>query len=469
MTPKKNNVLPPVPKSGTAFDLIGRLPKPSRPGVLLRLLAMLLILAPLWIAANLVNSVISEREGVRDAAEREISAKWGNDQVLAGPVLVVPWTDTERITVSENGKDVLRTVQRLRTAKFLPDAFKLQGELKPELRRRGIFETVLYIADLKVSGRFTAPDFKSLGIGDAQVHWNDAVLSVGVPDPRGIREGVDLQWGGQRLAFKPGAGDESPFAQGFHLRGLPVPGPGRPVEFSFNLQLNGSRTLLTVPVGRSNEVTIRSTWADPSFTGEYLPVEREVTPQGFNATWRVQELARTFPQAWREAQYPGDFLNSAGFGVGLVKPASTYQQSARATKYAILFLLLTFAFFFLFEVLGDLRVHPVQYLLVGAALVVFYLLLLSVSEHIGFNASYLVSTFATLGILWGYVSAVLKERKRAKLLIATLAGLYGYLFVILRLNDYALLMGTLGIFVALAALMYFTRNIDWYDLDKRKD
>ena len=445
-------------------------PKRGGTKILTRLFIMLLILFPLWVAATLVNSVISEREGIRDAAEREISEKWGNDQVLAGPVLVLPWTQRERVEFSD-GKGVThsRIDLHARSATFLPDDFQADGSLKPELRKRGIFETVLYVADLKLTGRFKSPDLGSLGINPADVQWDKALLSVGISDPRGIRDAVELKWAGQSLAFKPGAGEGSPFPQGFHVQGLPVPKGGKGADFSFDLGLNGSRTLRLVPVGRGNAVKLRSTWADPSFTGEYLPLERKVSDKGFDAEWKVLELARTFPQAWRDNSVSGEALDNASFGVGLVKPVSTYQQSARATKYAVLFLLLTFAFFFLFEVMGHLKVHPVQYLLVGAALVVFYLLLLSVSEHIGFNASYAVSTAATLGILWGYVSAILRQRARARLLIAALAGLYAYLFVILRLNDYALLMGSLGIFAALAALMYFTRNIDWYELDRKKD
>jgi inner membrane protein len=455
-------VIPPPSKFGGPF-------KPARPSVVLRLLSMLFILVPLWIASLVVNNTISEREGVRDSAESEISEKWGNDQVLAGPVLILPWTQRERVDYKDE-KGVIHTRIDLhtRTASFLPESFLVEGGLKPELRKRGIFETVLYVADLKVHGRFKAPDLRSLDINPADVHWNKAVLSVGVSDPRGIRDAVDLHWGGKNLAFKPGAGEDSPFGQGFHLQGLAVPRDGQDLEYAFDLGLNGSRTLKMVPVGHSNEASLHSTWADPSFTGEYLPVERKISEKGFEAQWKVLELARTFPQAWRDSSTNGNTLINASYGVGLVKPASTYQQSARATKYAVLFLLLTFSFFFLFEILGDLKVHPLQYLLVGAALVIFYLLLLSISEHIGFNAGYWVSTLATLGVLWSYVKAVLKEPRRAKFLIATLAGLYAYLFVVLRLDDYALLMGSLGIFAALATLMYFTRNIDWYEVDKKK-
>jgi inner membrane protein len=427
---------------------------------------MVFILVPLWIASLVVNSTISEREGVRDGAEREISEKWGNDQVLAGPVLVLPWTEYQTVHY-EDTKGVSRTrvEAHLRTANFLPESFDIDGDLKPELRKRGIFETVLYVADLKVKGSFAVSDLRSLGIDPAAVRWNDAFLSVGISDPRGIRDDVKLDWDGAKLAFKPGPGQNAPFEHGFHAAAPPLAGKKR-ADFSFTLSLNGSRTLQIAPVGRRTEAKLRSSWPDPSFNGEYLPGTRDVSPQGFTAQWTVLELARDFPQAWIAPAVGGEELIKASFGVGLVKTASTYQQSARATKYAILFLLLTFSFFFLFEVIGDLKVHPVQYLLVGAALVVFYLLLLSVSEHVGFNAAYILSTLATLGILWGYVKAILKEPKRAKMLIATLAGLYAYLFVILRLNDYALLMGSLGIFAALAALMYLTRNIDWYALDK---
>lgn len=462
----------PAPRPGAQFDPATgeRLPKaPKRgPGVVLRLLGMLLILLPLWIAASMVNSLISEREGVRDGAEQEISGKWGGDQVLAGPVLILPWIERERVGYrDEKGVQRTRVDEHRRTATFLPETMAIKGGLKPELRHRGIFETVLYIADLKVSGRFAPPDIAGLEIDPADVLWDKAVLSVSVSDTRGIRDTVQLDWGGRLIGFEPGPGEGSPFGTGFHATGLPPASLKKGVPYSFDLDLNGSRTFKALPVGRSNRMQLSSSWPDPGFTGEYLPLERHVSDKGFDAAWSVLELARNYPQSWREQRVGGPELAASAFGVGLVRTASTYQQSARATKYAVLFLLLTFSFFFLFEVLGGARVHPVQYLLVGAALVVFYLLLLSLSEQVGFGAAYWIAAAATLTLIGAYVGSVLKEKRRSRLLLAALTGLYGYLFVILRLDDYALLMGSLGVFGALAALMLMTRRIDWYALDGR--
>lgn len=473
MIKPKANASTPTPRPGAHFDPatgqpLPRPPKPG-PGIVLRLLGMLLILLPLWIAASMVNSLISEREGVRESAESEISEKWGNDQVLAGPVMVLPWIQTEQLLSHDNGKTVYRTVRHRRSASFLPERLEIKGILRPEIRRRGIFETVLYIAELDVKGSFKAPDLRGLEIDPATVLWDKAVLSASVSDLRGIRDGAVLDWGGRNVSFEPGAGESSPFGFGFHARDLRLGQAGKgEVPFSFKLSLNGSRTLKVLPLGRQNSIALESTWPDPSFNGEYLPVEREVGPNGFKARWSVHELARSFPQSWRNNDVDGSRLSGAAFGLGLVRTASTYQQSARATKYAVLFLLLTFTFFFLFEVLGKAKVHPVQYLLVGAALVVFYLLLLSVSEQLGFNAAYGLASIATLGLIWAYVRAILKEPGRARLLLASLAGLYAYLFVILRLDDYALLMGSLGVFAALATLMLLTRKIDWYNLDKEE-
>jgi inner membrane protein len=213
------------------------------------------------------------------------------------------------------------------------------------------------------------------------------------------------------------------------------------------------------------EAGVSSSWPDPSFTGAYLPLNRDLGPKGFQASWRIPELARSFPSAWVDHGADLSDIRSSALGVGLVKTVSTYQQASRATKYAILFILLTFTAFFLFEVFNRLRVHPIQYLLVGAALVVFYLLLLSLSEHLGFDGAYALATAMTLVPVSVYVRGVLRERSRVRVLLGLLLGLYAYLYIILRLSDYALLMGSLAIFAALSTAMILTRNVDWSRLE----
>jgi len=443
--------------------------KQPKSGIAVRLLGILLVLLPLWGAAGLVNQSISEREDLRTQAEKEISEKWGNDQVLAGPLLVVPWDEISDVADVVNGKTIFRKTIHHHSATFLPERFQATGSMRPEIRRRGIFETVLYVADLDLVGEFKRPDFAALGIHPDAVHMEKALLSVGLSDTRGIVENPTLAWKGGERAFEPGPGDSSPFQHGFQARGLHLDGPG-PLKFRFHLVLNGSRTLKLAPVARATTVDLDSSWPDPSFCGGYLPLSRSVDTKGFKAHWQVLELARDFPQAWTDQEIGSSNIEGASFGVGLIRTASTYQQSARATKYAILFLVLTFAAFFLFEARGGSRVHPIQYLLVGAALVVFYLLLLSLSEQVGFNAAYALADGATLGLIWSYVRSVLRDPRRAGMLLAVLTGLYAYLFVILRLDDYALLMGSIGIFCAVAALMWVTKGIDWYALeaDERK-
>jgi inner membrane protein len=430
-----------------------------------RLLGILLVIVPLWGAAGLVNQSIGEREDLRTQAEKEISDKWGNDQVLSGPVLVIPWDEIGSESSEESGRTVYHQVVHRHSAAFLPEHFQVEGSLRPEIRRRGIFETVLYVADLDLKGDFAAPDLRSLGIDPAHAHMDKAFLSMGLTDTRGLVENPAVIWKGRERSFAPGPGDSSPFSHGFQAKDLGLGSPKK-LDFHCHLILNGSRTLKIAPVGRISTVNLRSPWPDPSFCGDYLPTSRNVGAQGFQADWKVLELARDFPQAWRDQQVDDQKLNDASFGVGLIRTASTYQQSGRATKYAILFLVLTYSVFFLFEARGGSRVHPIQYLLVGAALVVFYLLLLSLSEQLGFNVAYGLSSAATLMLIWSYVRTVLGDPGRARLLLAVLSGLYGYLFVILRLDDYALLMGSVAIFGSVAALMWLTRNIDWYALDR---
>lgn len=422
-----------------------------------------ILTALLLIPLGMVMALIHEREGTRDAAEVEVSQKWGAQQTLGGPVLLVPYLTR---AVDANGQSQIVTAH----ATLLPRSLQIEGELTPEVRYRGIFEVPLYTVELRVSGTFAPEELSELSIPETDLLWQDAVLSVGIPDPRGIRQTVTLFWDETERDFEPGAGTGSVFPSGIHV-GIgehldgSADGSAIPTHaFHFALALHGSRHLAFVPMGQDTRIRLVSAWPSPSFTGAFLPDDRSVGAEGFSAEWQLYYLGRSYPQRWTTGEVDYSVVEASAAGVDLLLPVDTYLKSMRSAKYGVLFLVATFGAYFLFEILGRSRIHPFQYLLVGSALVVFYVLLLSLSEHLGFDLAYGLAAVATLGLILGYSSFILRRAARLAGLGALLGGLYVFLYVLLQLEDLALLLGSIGLFLALAAVMWITRRVDWYAL-----
>jgi inner membrane protein len=439
---------------------------------LARVLVVLLLFAVLLVPLRMIEGLVGEREARRRAAVDEIGSTWGGPQTLVGPVLVLPHRVLRRESVVlppaagavAGTPGVVHERTRVETARagFLPDRLKVEGTLTPERRRRGIFEVVVYTGTVAVSGTFPASDVRALGIDPDDAALADAFLSVAVSDTRGIREEPVLLWDGARVAFRPGEGDAGLGAAGLHAP-LPDFSPGKPHPFSFTLRLQGTESLSVAPLGASTEASLASAWPSPSFFGSFLPEARRTGPDGFTATWRVSSFGRAYAQSWKSAP-PVDAIARSHFGARLFLPADAYQQTTRALKYAVLFVGLTFLAFGLFEILGGVRLHPLQYLLAGFALALFYLLLLSLAEHAGFGPAYLAAASATTLLIAGWGAFVLAAAARALLLGGGLAALYGYLFVLLRLEDWALVLGAVALFAILAGVMFGTRRVDWWAL-----
>lgn len=322
-----------------------------------------------------------------------------------------------------------------------------------------------------MEGTFAAWDAAALGIAPNDVLEDGTFLVVGVSDPRGLRTPGTLTWDGGAIPFAPGALPAEVASAGFHAA-LPRDGSKGPHAFAFRFALQGSDLFTVAPAAGETHVTLRSPWRDPAFTGAFLPDARRIGPDGFAAEWRVSQFARNVPARFSTEDAGLDrtrgALAAAAFGVRFYRPVDVYQQATRALKYAVLFVVLTFTVFFLFEALAGLRLHPFSYLLTGCALALFYLLLLSLSEQTGFAPAYAVSAASTVALVTGYSAAVLGARTRALLVGGLLAALYGYLYVLLRLEDQALLAGSVALFVALAAVMWTTRKVDWYALGAPK-
>lgn len=408
----------------------------------------LLLLIPM----SFISGLVGDRERRQNDAYKEISGKWASAQTVTGPVLLVPYLYHSS---DKDGKDVTST----RYAYFLPDSLNVAGSLQPEKRHRGIYEVILYRSDLRMSGNFRQLDPTALKIAAADWKPGEAVLLLGTTDLRGIENRLSVHWDGAEKFFDPGVPPNNLITQGVSVPvSLDSNGAGQSKRvFSIHLELKGSGTLNFVPAGKSTTVHLNSPWPTPSFTGSFLPGSRQLTDKGFSSDWTIFNLNRNFPQQWTEGTYD---LNASAFGVSLMQPVDFYQKTMRCVKYAILIIALTFTVFFLVETGTGNPVHPFQYLLIGLALCVFYTLLISISEYLSFGWAYGIAAGATVLLITLYASWLFRDRRMPVVTGCALAVLYGYVFVLIQLKDFALLVGSIGLFLVLAVLMYFSRHIN---------
>ena len=346
----------------------------------LKMVVILFIVLALLIPVTMVQSLIKERGYRQSEVVGEISSKWGTAQTIGGPVLSIPY----RTLVKEKGKAPIAVT---RYVHLLPDSLQIKGSMEPELLYRGIYEALLYRSNLEVQGTFSSPNFERLDLDMENILWEKAFISMGITDMGGIRDLIRGKVAGVELLLEPGIDTNDVFSSGVSGsvaidRGLET------IPFSFTVGINGCMNLQFLPLGKHTNVSISSNWPDPSFTGGFLPDQREIDSSGFTAKWSVLHLNRNYPQSWLGAR---DDLQRSAFGVSLHSGADVYQKTTRTAKYGVMFILFTFTAFFLAEIINKNKIHPIQYFLIGAAVIVFYVLLLAISEHLGFNASFLLS------------------------------------------------------------------------------
>ncbi|MFT3703834.1 MAG: cell envelope integrity protein CreD [Agriterribacter sp.] len=401
-----------------------------------------------------ISNLVSERAQRQGEVATEVSSKWAKEQTVTGPVLVIPYQETVK---DNDGK--LSVVKEY--AYFLPEHLKINGKLLPEIRHRSIFAIAVYRADIKLEGDFAPLQPERLNIAQEKMLLNEAYISFGLNDFRGIEDQLSIQWNANSYVFNAGLPDYSIIPNGLNAPVVLTPeNIAATNSFSMQLRLKGSERLAFVPIGKTTEAHFSSTWTNPSFDGNFLPVAPPViTDDGFNADWKVQHLNRNYPQSWKNEKQ--DLIPSA-FGITLLQPVDSYSKTMRSVKYAILFIALTFGLYFFIEILQKKTVHPVQYVLVGIALSIFYTLLLSISEYISFNSSYLIASTATILLITLYTKSLFGTWKIASLFGALLLMLYSFIFILIQLQDGALLFGSIGLFILLAIVMYYSRRIDWY-------
>ncbi|MDH3230421.1 MAG: cell envelope integrity protein CreD [Alphaproteobacteria bacterium] len=430
--------------------------------------ALLFLMLVLLIPVNMIDNMIGERRYRQAEVAGEISEIWGREQSLFGPVLILPYRETVEIRHNDGSSSLQPNEGRVF---LMPESLKIAARIDPEIRYRGIFETIVYRGDIAFEGSFRRPDFEELGIAGAEIIWNRAILALSVSDLRGTQGDLRMEAGNYEAGFTPGTtsdvlgGGVSAVAGGALPRGL---SDKTDLKFSFSLDIAGSERILFTPAAKETTVTLNSPWRHPRFEGAWLPEKRTIGSQGFEARWSVSWYGRDLPQQWLEGSSAAVRLDSrirdTRFGVSLITPVDFYLKSERSVKYAILFVLLIFATVFILEVAVPVRVHLIQYALVGFAKTMFYLLLLALSEVVGFGSGFLVAALVSTAMIAFYLGYSARSRVLGIQVTAVLAGIYGFLYVVLQLEDYALLVGALGLVAALAAVMYATRNIDWYRL-----
>lgn len=404
-----------------------------------------------------VRGLVHERQQLRVAAITQIAQGWGGRQVLGGPVLVVP--TVRQLAVAENQPPQ----SRAGSESMLADALKLDVAMAVSTRSYGIYSVPVFVSTVKLSGQFRAEDLAQFRrSSNAQWQGNKAELRLPIGDLRGLQEITELRINGQPARFESSAERLGPWSNVV----VPIDMDaldGQPMDVEIGLKLAGTESLQLLPLARSTDVTMRAPWNDPSFVGAALPLEHKIDASGFSAHWHLLDLNRSYGQYWTDAGNGMDqALQASTFGVQLYQPVDVYQRNMRAGKYGLLFIAMTFVAFFLFEVLKRLRVHPVQYLLVGAALATFYVVLLALSEQIGFGGAYALAAAAVVLLVGGYAMAVLRARRAGLLLGGVLGLIYAMLYGLIAAEQYALLIGALVLLAMVGLMMFLTRRIDWY-------
>ena len=416
------------------------------------ILALLLL-----IPSAMIMQVINERQDYQRQVIDEIGNSWGHEQIISGPIISIPYNSIENNSTY------------IRYAHFLPETFILNGYLKSEFRSRSIFKVIGYKSDLTISGKLAKPDFSTFGKQlQGKLDTSGAIVQLPISDLKGIKDRIYLIVNGKSYEMNPGLSVQDISKAGLWCK-IPLselfskgPNPNYEIKVS---KLYGTQRLRFLPIGKETVINLSSDWGSPSFDGSFLPESRSWNDTSFKAKWKVLNLNRNFPQQFYGSN--SDLQNSE-FGVTLFQPVNHYTLSQRSAKYAILFISLTFLTFFFSEITNNRKIHPIQYILIGLALVLFFSLLLSLSEQIGFDKAYFVASSAIILMVVMYAQSILKNMRLTGIIAGILILLYGFIYIILQLENMALLFGSIGLFVILALVMFISRKIDWYNVGIKK-
>ena len=426
---------------------------------LIGILTLLLLIPSSWI-----QDLIWERQARQDEVIKEISDKWSGSQLLEGPVMVLPY---KTLVKQKDTNSKISYKEVLTNIYILPETLNIVSKVEPEILHRGIFDAVVYNTKVQVNGKFSALELKKSGIDPTMILWEKAKLDIGLSDLKGLKNNPSIKLGNSVYDVEPDFSSLHLFKNNLIILPDLSQGQNTALNFNFDLDLRGSSELNFVHLGKTTTVKVEGKWNNPSFTGRYLPEDRRITKNGFTATWKMPYFNRPFPQQWVEENTVMHTISAsnsvnddASFGVKFILPVDQYQKTMRSAKYAILIILLTFISLFFTELLNKRKVHLLQYVLIGAAMSIYYTLLLSFSERVGFNTAYLIASVATVTLIGVFIASVLKSKKPAVIFSGILSVFYGFIFVIIQLQDLALLFGSIGLFITVAVMMYLAAKID---------
>ncbi len=423
--------------------------------ILIKSAVIAVIVLALLIPSSWIESLVKDREGYQQEQINDVSNKWSGTQLVQGPVLVLPFKKHVLNAKSES-HDVIETLY------ILPQNLNIKAGVNTERFKSGVYDAVVYNAGIGIAGAFAKPDFAALGIDVNDVLYEKASLMFGLSDLKGLKNNPAVKIQQQTYNPEPSVDADAPFSKGLQVK-FPLK-KDEDLSFSYQLQLKGSGELNFLNIGKTTDVTVNSDWEHPQFNGRYLPDNHKATDKGFNATWHMLYYNRPFPQQWindRHLLETDDAVKQASFGVKVQLPIDQYRKIMRTVKYSTLIILLTFVSLFLAELIKKQSIHLFNYILIGAAMVVYYTLLLSFSEQIGYNYAYLLSSAATIILIALFTGSLLGIKSVAILFTLILSVFYGFIFIIIQLEELSLLFGSVALFIVVALLMYFSRKINW--------
>lgn len=472
---------------------------------ILKMLIIFILILIMMIPMSLLDNLVDERRDREQAVSTEIAIKWGMEQVITAPVLAVPFDSFLESTKKDNkGKDVVVTTIEEDWVFLLPDKNVIKTEIKPESLQRGIYNAVVYNADIQLSGSFSGYTLKDLPVPEESMKWSKAKLVFGIHDVKGLSSNPEMEFGANKYLLKMNNQNFRLFPNNM-VADIPlIDLNSSKASFLIKLGIRGSKSINFLPLANQTNIEANGKWSNPSFNGGYLPEDRYVTEQRFEAKWGIPSFARKLPVQWIstnsylysfssnyivDKDYYDDLTSvvtaeSVGYNelsgavfermtendmvqINFLPEVNNYQKINRVAKYGILIIVLTFTSLFFIEIIKKQRVHIIQYILIGAAMVLFYSLLLAISEHLGFNLAYFVAAVATIILIASFIKMITKNSKTALLFIGILGLFYSFIFVLMQLRDYSLIVGTIGVFVILAVLMRVSTKVNWYQFDRK--
>jgi len=432
-----------------------------------RLLFICFLSLIMLIPLNMVEELIHERKNRQNGVVSEISQKWGEQVLIYGPILKIPYrVYHEKKLINSSAEKSVEQIEEIKYLYKFPHELEIKSSIEPELKKRGIFGTAVYKSKTKLSGSYDLETIEIEEVLTEDILWEKAQFVFKTSNLRGINEQISIHTAGKTYNFTSRYQSTQKSIQGpaMHLMESTIINnidlEAHPLlKFEMDLSIKGSSEISFVPVGKTTSAIIRSPWKTKSFTGDFLPQNSEkLRDGGFKASWKILDINRPFPQSFL-GSLPD--LYQYAFGVDFMIPVDEYQKSERATKYGILVIGLTFLLFFLIQTLSKISIHPFQYLMIGLGLVMFYTLLISISEHSSFFNAYLIAGAAVIIMISLYSRSILKGWKFPLFIGVSLLALHTFIFIIIQLESFALLVGSIGLFIILGAVMYISRKIDW--------